>query len=79
LTSPLSIYQHNLAANGFIQDDAQLLAITELDSLYKAIENDDAALQQGKSIYLWGKVGRGKTYLMDCFYQACAAKAQRLH
>jgi len=75
----LSIYQHNLAANGFIQDDAQLLAITELDSLFKAIENDDAALQQGKSIYLWGKVGRGKTYLMDCFYQACAAKAQRLH
>ncbi len=79
MISPLSIYQHNLAANGFIQDDTQLAAIGELDALFKAIDSDDKALQQGKSIYLWGKVGRGKTYLMDCFYQACAAKAQRLH
>ena len=36
--------------------------------------------QPVKGLYFWGGVGRGKTYLMDCFYEALPFKRKlRLH
>jgi len=32
-----------------------------------------------KGLYMWGGVGRGKTYLMDLFYELLPVKKKRLH
>ena len=40
------------------------------------------ALQQGQTpqgVYLWGPVGRGKTWLMDQFYTCLQVPARRQH
>src|SRR5207247_977658 len=32
-----------------------------------------------KGLYLWGSVGIGKTFLMDCFYHCLTIPKMRLH
>ncbi|MDX1633843.1 MAG: cell division protein ZapE [Marinobacter sp.] len=84
--TPWERYQHDLAREGFHKDPAQEDAIRRLQSLYdKLVEAESQrkktlvkfrlALKKGreepvKGLYFWGGVGRGKTYLMDTFYEA---------
>ena len=79
---PSQKYQALLQQPEFIADPAQRDAIERLDDLFLAIVNGrprgwwQRLFASGgqwpaiPGIYFWGGVGRGKTLLMDLFYQA---------
>jgi cell division protein ZapE len=78
--SPLSVYQSQLGKT-LIEDASQREAIEALDRLYhQLIEGNLRGAAQVKGLYLWGDVGRGKTFLMDLFYDCLPQKGKlRLH
>ncbi len=74
-----SLYRRSLEKRGFVSDAAQWRAVERLQRLYeewtayKARRN--SALKRmlvkpplPKGVYLWGGVGRGKSFLMDAFF-----------
>ena len=85
------IYQQTLAARGYTADAAQLRAIDSLARCehewieYKARHRN--ALTKliirppiPRGVYMHGGVGRGKSFLMDCFFQAVPlTRKTRLH
>lgn len=76
--SPLAIYQAKIGAE-LIEDPAQAQAVLALDKLYQQIIGRTDA-QPIKGLYLWGDVGRGKTFLMDLFFDALPQQGKlRLH
>ncbi len=90
--SPLQRYQQDIENNGFSNDEAQRRAMTALDQLYfRLLENENNSsnllsriFKKGnkpiKGLYMWGGVGRGKTYLMDTFFDALPIKKKkRMH
>ncbi len=77
MPTPQQLYDRDIAENGHSRDPSQTAAIEALNQLY--LDITQGSLRPNSSLYLWGKVGRGKTYLMDCFYQALAGRAKRLH
>jgi cell division protein ZapE len=79
MSDVVSLYEKQLRDRGFVSDPAQRRAIERLQRLfeewiaYKARRNN--ALKRllvkpplPKGVYLWGAVGRGKSFLMDAFY-----------
>ena len=84
-------YAREIAKRGFSSDAAQLAAVRELERL--RVELSAAAaeplakrLVRGltlsgngapRGVYLWGGVGRGKTWLMDLFYGSLTLAAKR--
>ena len=88
--NPLSIYQSRLASGKFKSDPAQRNAIIALDQLWQELDNKPgtgiwkkltgAVAPPVKGIYLWGGVGRGKTWLMDLFFDSVPfQQKQRIH
>ncbi|MFA5630696.1 MAG: cell division protein ZapE [Porticoccaceae bacterium] len=75
--SPELAYQRAVAQDGFVPDEAQQRALQALQSCYQALHGDASASARG--VYLWGPVGRGKTWLMDCFYDGLRVPARRQH
>ncbi|HET6724673.1 MAG TPA: cell division protein ZapE, partial [Gammaproteobacteria bacterium] len=91
--SPAERYREDLNKSGFAHDPAQARVVDTLDRLYRELAatapgnawprllsrfRPDARPVRG--LYIWGEVGRGKTYLMDCFYQSLPfAAKRRLH
>ena len=87
----IEFYQQELKTRGYQSDPAQLRAIERLQQCedewiaYKEIRSNNfkkaifkPALPQG--VYLWGGVGRGKSFLMDCFYAASPLEKKiRIH
>ncbi|HKS12370.1 MAG TPA: cell division protein ZapE [Pseudomonas sp.] len=72
---PASRYRQALELQGFHPDPAQRQAVTVLQACHEA-------LQEGRSapgVYLWGPVGRGKTWLMDQFHCSLTVPARRQH
>ena len=84
-------YLAELAAKGFQSDPAQLRAVDALQrcaddwAAYKARRSN--ALKKlihrpdiPRGVYMYGGVGRGKSFLMDCFFNAVPLKRKvRLH
>lgn len=81
--TPLERYQADLKRPDFFHDAAQENAVRHLQRLYDDLVADSQASsglfgklfgkkRQGpvKGIYFWGGVGRGKTYLVDTFFDA---------
>lgn len=82
----LDQYRAALSRGELKPDIAQEKAVRRLDALNHALERKrgfslfrkPAAAPKG--LYIWGEVGRGKTFLMDLFFQAApVAKKRRAH
>jgi len=82
--TPLERYQRDLTRPDFSEDAAQRLAVQRLDDLYHRLvarESQSAAWRgrvsrwlkgpqpPERGLYFWGGVGRGKTYLVDTFFE----------
>lgn len=85
------LYLQTLTERGYKSDEAQLHAVARLQQCYdewvayKAQRS--SALKKfinrpaiPRGVYMWGGVGRGKSFLMDCFYNAVPLQRKtRLH
>ncbi|WP_104204529.1 cell division protein ZapE [Billgrantia saliphila] len=78
--TPLAVYHDAVARLGFAHDDAQRQAAAWLDECSQALHGE-VAPDTGSvaGVYLWGPVGRGKTWLMDAFHRHLEVPARRLH
>ena len=89
--NPKAWYQAHSKLPDFVYDAAQAAAIDELDALWRQLMEFKAKRNRflgrsllspevPKGLYLWGGVGRGKTFLMDAFY-ACLPyrRKRRIH
>ncbi|WP_339899759.1 cell division protein ZapE [uncultured Gilvimarinus sp.] len=80
--SPQARYEEDLKRPGFVADATQADAVVRLQRLYERLQEPvkKPGLWQrlmGREqqepvvgLYFWGGVGRGKTYLMDNFYES---------
>ena len=86
--SPKAWYQAASALPEFVHDEAQAAAIEELDQLWHQLMDFKSRRNQflgrsllspevPKGLYLWGGVGRGKTFLMDAFYAGLPYRRKR--
>lgn len=78
VVSPLEAYQQAIDEQGFKPDAAQLKAVRLLQECYVAL-HESKHPSPIKGVYLWGPVGRGKTWLMDRFYESLKVPARRQH
>lgn len=86
----LDLYQQRLRADGFEADPEQLRILEGLQRIADQLQTPSGAgwrnwLGRGrppavKGLYVWGGVGRGKTWVMDLFFDALPEpRKQRLH
>ena len=82
---PSILYAQDVATQKVSQDASQESVLKAFDRVYSQLENPAKPLwpfakkTEIKGIYLYGKVGRGKTYLMDLFYESLTVPKLRLH
>ena len=86
--TPKQYYQEALDTGRIRPDERQLPVVDLLDSIFQTIETQSASNRfldrfrkktAVKGLYLWGSVGIGKTFLMDCFYHCLTIPKMRLH
>ncbi|MEH6397120.1 cell division protein ZapE [Pseudoalteromonas sp.] len=91
--TPWQKYQQDLQRDDFVYDAAQENAVRHLQRLYDDLTAAKPAAKGWfsklfnkdstppiKGLYFWGGVGRGKTYLVDTFYEALPGKRKmRVH
>ena len=84
----LDAYESQLLARGYTADPAQRAAVGRLQKLYGELLAFKAARRTKlrkmlirpdvpRSVYLWGGVGRGKSFLMDCFFDTVPYRRKR--
>ncbi|MDB5944817.1 MAG: AFG1-like ATPase [Ramlibacter sp.] len=91
MASVREVYEAELQARGYVSDPAQERAVQALDrcarewaefkeqrsNVFKKLINRP---EIPRGVYMHGGVGRGKSFLMDCFYSAVPlARKTRLH
>ncbi len=86
-------YEESLQREGHVEDPAQLEVIARFEDLQArllahrpsrgglgALFGRRAPVEGVRGLYLWGGVGRGKTFLMDLFFEALPLEAKkRIH
>ena len=91
--SPRARYEADLAAGVITADAAQKGAVECLERTYRELAESDEQASGGlvhrlfgrrrsrwlpvRGVYLWGRVGRGKTYIVDTFYDCLGFKEKR--
>ncbi|MDK9726043.1 MAG: cell division protein ZapE [Sterolibacteriaceae bacterium MAG5] len=81
-------FERALASRGIVADDAQMEAAHRLQDFYDGLVAFKAARrntlrkllvrpQLPKGVWFWGGVGRGKSFLMDCFFEAVPYQRKR--
>lgn len=88
---PSARYQRDVDGGEIQPDAGQQRIVARLDELYDQLMAPPAPRRQGllasllrrepqcpaaRGVYLWGPVGRGKTYLMDSFFEAVPIEAK---
>ena len=86
-TTPSQAYAAGVARGDWLADPAQSVALAELDRIHGALlaSRPDGWLGRGvgapapapRGLYLWGGVGRGKTFLVDLFYATLPLEGKR--
>ena len=91
LPGMLGAYATALEAKGFEADPAQRQAVERLETLYESLVSFKTARGNKirrlisapavpRGVYFWGGVGRGKSFIMDCFFAAVPYKRKkRIH
>jgi cell division protein ZapE len=86
-----TLYRQSLTRRGFVADPAQLRAVEHLQKLYEEWVAYKARRRTRlrrllihpplpRGAYLWGDVGRGKSFLMDSFYSVLPlVRKRRVH
>lgn len=87
--TPLEYYQNEIKASRIQEDAQQRPVIEKLDVMFWKLmarekKGTKASLTRWfqtppKGLYLWGSVGIGKTFLIDCFYHCLPIPKLRLH
>lgn len=89
--TPLARYRWETTRPGFVADPLQEAAVARLDALWHAITRPPRrgwlarlaarrAPAPKSGAYLWGDVGRGKSYLLDLFFDCLPGeRKRRLH
>jgi cell division protein ZapE len=87
----IGAYAAALHAKGFDADPAQMQAVERLETLYQGLMHFKTARGNKlrrvisppavpRGVYFWGGVGRGKSFIMDCFFAAVPYKRKkRIH
>ncbi len=85
----LDRYEQLLATKGYSADPAQRAAAERLQQLYSELLTFKAKrrsavrkvihsrLAAPRGVYFWGGVGRGKSFLMDCFFESVPYQRKR--
>ena len=91
MTTVGEAYRAELTKRGYASDPAQLRAVTALEhcaeqwASYRSARSNAFKRLLGRAevprgVYLYGGVGRGKSFLMDCFFSAVPIRRKvRLH
>jgi len=93
--TPFESYQHDLKRSNFKADISQQHAVELTNNLFEKLVEANQLGQDSpglwdrlfkkkpdyiKGLYFWGGTGRGKTYLIDCFYECLPFKEKhRIH
>ncbi len=80
--SPAERYAADTARVDVHHDPAQAVAVEQMQRMYERLIDTPPRFFKRKwtpvrGLYLWGGVGRGKTWLMDCFYDALPFEHKR--
>ncbi len=88
--SPADRYAQALSSGQFMPDEAQAIAVQELNRVWVELIQRFKASKKAfrrfrrqtapQGVYMWGGVGRGKTWLMDQFYDSIPFRRKtRMH
>jgi cell division protein ZapE len=85
ITSVTAELTRRISAGDLYEDDAQIAAAAALDDLLARMRDNpvrkkslfNRTADAPKGLYMWGGVGRGKSMLMDWFFEAAPTQAKK--